>query len=50
MGQLREVSNKTHTAELKLFLEIELGLVMSILLNLLLTDWPLNMTAILCTC
>ncbi|KAF9680759.1 hypothetical protein SADUNF_Sadunf06G0155000 [Salix dunnii] len=26
VGQLREVSNKTHNAELKLFLEIELGL------------------------
>ncbi|XP_011042519.1 PREDICTED: ubiquitin carboxyl-terminal hydrolase 12-like isoform X2 [Populus euphratica] len=26
VGQLREVSNKTHNAELKLFLEVELGL------------------------
>ena len=25
MGQLREVSNKAHNAELKLFLEVELG-------------------------
>lgn len=28
VGQLREVSNKVHNAELKLFLEVELGLVM----------------------
>jgi hypothetical protein len=27
VGQLREVSNKAHNAELKLFLEVELGLV-----------------------
>ena len=27
VGQLREVSNKGHNAELKLFLEVELGLV-----------------------
>lgn len=25
VGQLREVSNKAHNAELKLFLEVELG-------------------------
>jgi uncharacterized BrkB/YihY/UPF0761 family membrane protein len=28
VGQLREASNKAHNAELKLFLEVELGLVM----------------------
>lgn len=28
VGQLREVSNKVNNAELKLFLEVELGLVM----------------------
>lgn len=28
VGQLREVSSKAHNAELKLFLEVELGLVM----------------------
>lgn len=28
VGQLREVSNKAHNAELKLFLEVELGPVM----------------------
>lgn len=27
VGQLREVSNKVHNAELKLFLEVEMGLV-----------------------
>lgn len=27
VGQLREVSNKTNNAELKLFLEVDLGLV-----------------------
>ncbi|CAL9077680.1 unnamed protein product [Musa acuminata var. zebrina] len=30
VGQLREVSNKAHNAELKLFLEVELGLVIYI--------------------
>lgn len=29
MGQLREVSNKAHNAELKLFLEVETGVVVT---------------------
>jgi hypothetical protein len=36
VGQLREVSNKAHNAELKLFLEVELGLVMILVLCFLL--------------
>jgi len=33
VGQLREVSNKVHNAELKLFLEVELGLVIFVFME-----------------
>jgi len=34
VGQLREVSNKVHNAELKLFLEVEMGMVTFVLIDI----------------
>lgn len=44
VGQLREVSNKVHNAELKLFLEVEMGMVTFVLLKFKINLFLLNFT------